>query len=121
MVVRKAVMGGRIETSGKRLLQVTQAADASAPHGQPGQWLLDPYNITVQADTGSLDANGPTFYADSDASTVSATVVNTALSAGTDVLITIGVGDGTDTTRGHITVRRLPSRWPPPVAPPVPP
>lgn len=96
--------GGRIETSGKRRLQVTQAADASAPHGQPGQWLLDPYNLTVQADTGSLDANGPTFYADSDASTVSATVVNTALSAGTDVLITTGAGDGADTTRGHITV-----------------
>lgn len=96
--------GGRIETSGKRRLQVTQAADASAPHGQPGQWLLDPYNLTVQVDTGSLDANGPTFYADSDASTVSATVVNTALSAGTDVLITTGAGDGTDTTRGHITV-----------------
>ncbi|HEX5486934.1 MAG TPA: filamentous hemagglutinin N-terminal domain-containing protein, partial [Limnobacter sp.] len=39
--------GGRVETSGKELLQVSQAADTRAPKGHGGQWLLDPANLNV--------------------------------------------------------------------------
>lgn len=39
--------GGRVETSGKELLQVSKAADTSAPKGQGGEWLLDPANLNV--------------------------------------------------------------------------
>lgn len=39
--------GGFIETSGKKELVFTRSADASAPHGAPGTWLLDPENIDI--------------------------------------------------------------------------
>ena len=40
--------GGFIETSGKQILIALGLADASAPNGQGGQWLLDPRNITIR-------------------------------------------------------------------------
>ena len=46
--------GGFIETSGKRYLAVTNAADASAPKGLAGTWLLDPNDVTI---TTGTDAN----------------------------------------------------------------
>ncbi|MFT7530494.1 MAG: filamentous hemagglutinin family protein [Gammaproteobacteria bacterium] len=45
--------GGFIETSGKRVLNFSQAADASAPHGAPGEWLLDPEDIDIGASEAS--------------------------------------------------------------------
>ncbi len=39
--------GGFIETSGKKELVFSRAADASAPNGAPGTWLLDPENIDI--------------------------------------------------------------------------
>ncbi|KAA3619097.1 MAG: hypothetical protein DWQ08_15820, partial [Proteobacteria bacterium] len=39
--------GGFIETSGKQQLVFSRAADASAPNGAPGTWLLDPENIDI--------------------------------------------------------------------------
>ncbi len=39
--------GGFIETSGKKELVFSRSADASAPHGAPGTWLLDPENIDI--------------------------------------------------------------------------
>jgi filamentous hemagglutinin family protein len=39
--------GGTIETSGHDLAFSGAAVDASAAHGAGGQWLLDPYDLTV--------------------------------------------------------------------------
>ncbi|MDH3282773.1 MAG: filamentous hemagglutinin N-terminal domain-containing protein, partial [Gammaproteobacteria bacterium] len=39
--------GGLIETSGKRFLDFSQAADVSAPRGKAGTWLLDPEDISI--------------------------------------------------------------------------
>ncbi len=39
--------GGFIETSGKRILQVHGAANASATYGRSGTWLLDPEDISI--------------------------------------------------------------------------
>ncbi|MDH3638987.1 MAG: filamentous hemagglutinin N-terminal domain-containing protein, partial [Gammaproteobacteria bacterium] len=39
--------GGLIETSGKRFLDFSQAADVSAPKGKAGTWLLDPEDINI--------------------------------------------------------------------------
>lgn len=40
--------GGFIETSGHQLDVAGIRVDAGAPKGKAGQWLLDPYNITVE-------------------------------------------------------------------------
>ncbi len=39
--------GGRIETSGHYLSTTGIDLSAAAPNGKGGEWLLDPYNITV--------------------------------------------------------------------------
>ena len=40
--------GGFVETSGHQLDVAGIRVDAGAPKGKAGQWLLDPYNITVE-------------------------------------------------------------------------
>lgn len=67
--------GGRIETSGAQLA-VSQAADASAAHGQGGLWLLDPTNVTVAATGGAIGT-----------SAVGLGAIDTALAGGTNVTI----------------------------------
>ncbi|MEC8927582.1 MAG: filamentous hemagglutinin N-terminal domain-containing protein [Verrucomicrobiota bacterium] len=52
--------GGLVETSGKQYLMATGAVDASAPNGQIGQWLLDPYNINIVKTHGSPLASDDT-------------------------------------------------------------
>ncbi|MFN7634003.1 MAG: filamentous hemagglutinin N-terminal domain-containing protein, partial [Acetobacteraceae bacterium] len=39
--------GGFVETSGRKHLTATRAADVGAPKGRGGTWLLDPANITI--------------------------------------------------------------------------
>ena len=43
--------GGFIETSG-HYLDVTNAANVSAPKGHGGTWLLDPYDVTILSSVG---------------------------------------------------------------------
>jgi len=82
--------GGFVETSGKQFLDVTKAADVSAPNGKAGTWLLDPTNIEIVSGPG----NG-------DGSQVSVTTIETALNAGTSVHI---VTSGQGLEEGTITV-----------------
>ncbi|OYV49257.1 MAG: hypothetical protein B7X10_02060, partial [Burkholderiales bacterium 21-58-4] len=86
--------GGFVETSGKRFLEVANPADVSAPKGQGGTWLLDPYNLTVVASptVGNLDVFNPNFTANATNSTVSNTVIQGALSMGTNVVLDTGAG-----------------------------
>jgi filamentous hemagglutinin family protein len=96
--------GGFIETSGKRLLDVNQAADASAPLGTGGTWLLDPYDITIgPTGTGLLSGIGTpkTFTSFTASSLISASTISSALNAGTSVIISTGSGGG---EAGDITV-----------------
>ncbi|MBD1837946.1 CHAT domain-containing protein [Coleofasciculus sp. FACHB-64] len=96
--------GGFIETSGKVYLDVTKAADASAPKGLPGTWLLDPSNITIingGGYSGSLDSFSPNFTATTDNSTVSNGAINNALSIGNSVIISTNNPYGTQV--GNIT------------------
>ena len=70
--------GGQVETSGKLTLGVGQTArvDAGSPGGKPGQWLLDPENLTIVdgGNTGGInDPTGDVF--------VDASVINVALSS----------------------------------------
>ncbi len=45
--------GGRIETSGPYLIAMPESLDLSAPRGQGGDWLLDPFNLTIFPDSSS--------------------------------------------------------------------
>jgi filamentous hemagglutinin family protein len=67
--------GGRIETSGATL-SVSRAADAAAPKGNGGLWLIDPTNVTVAAGAGALGGTN-----------VGLDDIETALAGGTNVSI----------------------------------
>ena len=41
--------GGHVETSGPFLLAQPELVDVSALNGTSGEWLLDPYNLTIGA------------------------------------------------------------------------
>ncbi|WP_045825641.1 filamentous hemagglutinin N-terminal domain-containing protein [Teredinibacter turnerae] len=49
--------GGFIETSGLQGFEITSTPSAGARNllGFAGEWLIDPYNITISGDTGSVD------------------------------------------------------------------
>jgi filamentous hemagglutinin family protein len=96
--------GGFIETSGKKYLEITQAAVASAANGTGGTWLLDPNDIIIQA-TG-VDTNisvSPNFTSTNDTAIVTTTSIQTALNAGTSVVVATGAG-GTNAQLGDITI-----------------
>ena len=91
--------GGRIETSGKHYLDVAGARiDAGSAAGRPGEWLLDPDNLTVVASGANVNlsfAGGVFSPASNNAvSTLTATSINTAINGGTSVIITSGGGGG---------------------------
>lgn len=100
--------GGFIETSGRLLLDVSRAADASAPAGRPGQWLLDPADIEIVGRGGSLDGFGQPYTPPDGTlgSTLSASVITAALNQGTDVRVSTGAasGQGGQNPIGRITV-----------------
>jgi filamentous hemagglutinin family protein len=91
--------GGAIETSGHKLDVTGISVNASAPHGAAGVWLLDPYNLTVSATaTTATQAPNGTWTSNAAGSVVLNTDINTALNAGTTVVLqssgTLGTGLG---------------------------
>jgi filamentous hemagglutinin family protein len=91
--------GGTIETSGHQLDVTGIAVNASAPHGAAGTWLLDPYDLTVSnATTTATQSPTGTWTSSSGGSIVLNTDVDTALNAGTNVVLqtssTVGAGLG---------------------------
>jgi hypothetical protein len=93
--------GGLIETSGKRWLRVGGAADASAPAGTAGLWLLDPRNVRIVAGGGASLPPSGTFDPAVPDSEIDAAVIIAALEAGTNVTIITGDGGSQD---GNIVV-----------------
>ncbi len=81
--------GGFIETSGKQFLDLTGTADASAPNGIGGAWLIDPTNITIISGIGQgLNTN-----------LVSASTISSALSNGTSVMLDTRTAVGEPTSQ----------------------
>ncbi len=83
--------GGRIETSGHFLSTTGARADASASNGTGGEWLLDPYNITIASSSASgtlYDAS----YTSAEDSVILASSIQTSLNTGTSVTIQTGSG-----------------------------
>ena len=76
--------GGRVETSG-HVLGVTGSVRA----GKGGQWLLDPYDITI-ANAGDQNVD-PSFNATGSPANVDASSIEGALSNGVDVTVFTGV------------------------------
>ncbi len=93
--------GGRIETSGHLLDTRGARGSASASHGTPGQWLFDPYNITIAAANANGNFTGGEWTPSANGSTLLNTDINALLDGGTNVLITTGTGGAQN---GDITV-----------------
>lgn len=104
--------GGKIETSGKLTLSVYESAKVNAGGAaKNGLWLLDPQTMNI-INGGILDSTnvniigGPPveFEPDNDAITASVTIglINFALAAGNDVLITTRAPGNATVTDGNI-------------------
>jgi len=85
--------GGRIETSGHLLKVDGAVVNASAANGQGGEWLLDPYNITI---TSSADSNvtnaSNTYTSNNSPSNINVSTITGALNSGTSVTVQTGSG-----------------------------
>ncbi|OIN90414.1 MAG: hypothetical protein AUJ20_14785, partial [Comamonadaceae bacterium CG1_02_60_18] len=94
--------GGFVETSGHVLDVTGIAVDARGSKGRAGVWLLDPFNVTVQAmgEMGGTFTGG--YWTPSiQGSAIANTTIETALNAGTNVTITTS---GIGSELGNITV-----------------
>jgi filamentous hemagglutinin family protein len=101
--------GGFIETSGKETISVAGArvrADALDPKGRAGLWLLDPFNVTINATStsgGTFSGGNPNIFTPTGTSTILNTDIDAALTTGTTVEIRTG-GAGGALNDGDINV-----------------
>jgi len=98
--------GGQIETSGHTLQVGDLAVSAKAVNGKDGEWLLDPYDITISSAASAntaFSANTYTGTASGGTSVVNATALQTALGSGT-VTVSTGAAGSAGTDVGNITV-----------------
>jgi len=81
--------GGLVETSSKGVLDVTGTADASAPLGEPGTWLLDPNSVLIVAagEDFNVTTTGAITLEGSGASLLTTSTITTALLAGNSVTV----------------------------------
>jgi filamentous hemagglutinin family protein len=90
--------GGRIETSGHRLAIGDMQVSTRAAQGTNGQWLLDPYNVTISNGVATnMDSSNN---ATGTGAIVNNTTLSTALGSG-NVTVTTG---STGNESGNITV-----------------
>jgi filamentous hemagglutinin family protein len=93
--------GGKIETSGHYLNVDGALVQASASAGDSGEWLLDPYNVTISNTTSGNAYTPPNFSPSSADSTIQASTIQSALAGGSNVTITTG---SSGASAGDITV-----------------
>ncbi|EJE2190639.1 filamentous hemagglutinin N-terminal domain-containing protein, partial [Salmonella enterica] len=104
--------GGRVETSSHHNLQAFGDVDASAVKGNAGEWLLDPFDISIVSGSTDHDiaegsGNNGIFTPDASGSQVSSGTIETRLNSGTNVTIKTEKnpsGTGGSTQQGNITV-----------------
>jgi filamentous hemagglutinin family protein len=97
--------GGWIETSGGWLDARPSGLDVSAPAGQSGSWLLDPYNILI-TDQGpdapfNTDSN---FTATGNDAVIWSATLSAALNQGTNVIVSTSANPSAGTQPGDITL-----------------
>jgi filamentous hemagglutinin family protein len=83
--------GGFIETSGRWLDARPRRLDVTAPHGQAGNWLLDPYDITISDEVSDAGFNA-SFTATGNDATISTSTLNAALATGAQVTVSTSGG-----------------------------
>ena len=97
--------GGFVETSAAHVKVADNAiVTAQSAQGQSGTWLIDPNDVTIQA--AGADTNvtaSPNFTSTNDNAIVTTASIQTALNAGTSVVVTTGTG-GTNAQAGDIAV-----------------
>ncbi|CAN1529636.1 FhaB Large exoproteins involved in heme utilization or adhesion [Methylophilaceae bacterium] len=96
--------GGMIETSGHRLLTDDIMVSAASSFGNGGEWLLDPFNVSIStaSNSGTSFTSGTDFTA-LETSVINVSNINSALNTGTNVSISTGSqSDGTITVNGSI-------------------
>lgn len=95
--------GGRIETSGYRLdvTGVSGSAAAQTADGRAGEWLFDPYNVTITSSTANNAVSGGVWTPSANDSTIDVASINSLLDGGTSVTVTTG---NAGTQIGDITV-----------------
>ncbi|MDD5461271.1 MAG: MBG domain-containing protein [Methylococcales bacterium] len=97
--------GGFIETSGHWLDTAGIRVNASASKGQDGNWLLDPWDVTIANNGESGDTGGTfssnTWTPNATGSVITPNTIINALNVGTSVNITT---TGTGEEAGNITV-----------------
>jgi filamentous hemagglutinin family protein len=89
--------GGFVEVSGKEHVEIYGLADVGANDGDEGTFFIDPHNVTIQNNPGSLDDQGNPFEAGSDGDTVSDDAIESVTNAGGAAVIQTssgGLGDG---------------------------
>jgi len=92
-------LGGFVETSGKKTLDVVKAPDV----GTGGEWLIDPYDLTVVASGEyGVSNSGNVITSTAGGSTIEAGTIVTQLNQGNSVSLTTGAG-GT-ANGGNITI-----------------
>ena len=94
--------GGLVETSGGWLDAQPLKLDVSAPKGHAGQWLLDPFNVTIGDSEPDVNYDTASFTATGNDATISTGAISTQLSDGTSV--TVSTGGGTTGQSGTISM-----------------
>src|SRR5262249_44935352 len=84
--------GGFVETSSRGILHAFGTVNVGSPFGTAGTWLLDPANVTIQANSGTVTSgtfSSGTFTPGTSAtdSIIDPSVINSALNSGGTVLI----------------------------------
>jgi len=94
--------GGFIETSGLRGFVIDGAPDISAPMGRGGEWLIDPFNITILSSTNNVNetsGSGDTlFESNGTPATIDESDIRSALDNGDGTIVTIQTGSLGDTS-----------------------
>ncbi|NNM52725.1 MAG: filamentous hemagglutinin N-terminal domain-containing protein, partial [Pseudomonadales bacterium] len=97
--------GGFIETSAARVNVANGSiVTAQSAQGKPGTWLIDPNNVTIQAAGANTNVStSPNFTSSNDNAIVTTASIQTALNAGTNVVVNTSTGGG-NAQVGDITV-----------------
>lgn len=90
--------GGRIETSGHAITISGSTVDASAPQGKGGEWLIDPYDMTISS---SAAVNNTGWASIGTGSNMWVGDLQGALNSGNSITVRTGSGGS---ERGDITV-----------------
>ncbi|MBF0629910.1 MAG: filamentous hemagglutinin N-terminal domain-containing protein [Magnetococcales bacterium] len=90
--------GGQVETSSRGALGVSGQVQVANPEGDGGDWLLDPYNLTIST---AATSNAAAFEATGSGAIVQASTIEAVINAGTDVTLSTGSAGAES---GNITI-----------------